>query len=155
MRRLASLACFVLLAVTATGCGHRRTVVFASGVFVGTTVASHHDHEIIVYEPAPVLISRRYERVPPPNEPAFDYAAARSALAAANLGACRAAGTPRGYGHASVTFSPSGNVIRIVVDAPGGLSPDAVACIGRELGTATVPPFAGRDVTVGTGWVIR
>jgi hypothetical protein len=172
MRPLASAACLVLAVATLsstalTGCGPRGAAVFVTGVFVGAALASHEDHEVIVYEPSPVVIAGPYEYVPPPAPPArervptdpppatFDIGAARNSLGAARVARCRAEGAPRGYGHARVTFTPGGNVSRVVVESPTGMSPDAVACIGRELGGASVPPFDGRDVTVGTGWLIR
>lgn len=168
MRRLAPLACVLVLAAGTAGCGHRGVAVFATGVFVGAAIASHHEHEhVIVYEPAPVVISEPYEYVPPPPPPArervpseppapsFDPAAARNALGNTNVAVCKASGAPQGYGHGKVTFAPDGHVVRVVVDSPAGMTADAVSCIGRELGTAVVPPFGGRDMTMGTNWLIR
>lgn len=87
--------------------------------------------------------------------PGFDAKSARAALSEVDLAPCRAAGAPRGYGHAKVTFNPDGSASKVVVDTPSGLSPEAVKCIGDRLGAVSVPEYAGSLVTVGSTWFIR
>ena len=84
----------------------------------------------------------------------LDAPAALASLHEADVASCALVGAPRGFGHARVTFAPSGGVSLVVVDGPGGLSPEAVACIGDRLGRATAPAFEGGQVTVGTSWFI-
>jgi hypothetical protein len=45
-------------------------------------------------------------------------------------------------------------VAKVAVDAPGGMSPRAVECIGLALGHAAVPEFTGAPVTVGAGFYV-
>jgi hypothetical protein len=97
--------------------------------------------------------------VPPPlPEPppviAFDATATRDALARVDLSECRAAGAPRGYGHAKATVNPSGDVSKVVVEEPSGMPPAAVQCIGAALGRVTVPEFTGSYVVVGTTFFV-
>jgi len=82
---------------------------------------------------------------------AFDPDAARTSLHAVDLSACRADGAG-GDGHARVTFSPTGDIGSVVIDAPRGLGPEAVTCIGSRLGTAHVPAFDGSAITAGIGY---
>jgi hypothetical protein len=107
-------------------------------------------HRVYVGQPAPLAPS------PPPgiSPPAFDAKAARSALADVELDACRAAGAPRGYGHAKATINPSGDISKVVVDEPAGMSVGAVKCIGDAIGRVTVPEFSGSFVTVGTTYFV-
>jgi hypothetical protein len=100
----------------------------------------------------PPLAASRRDRVPDEDDeaPPFDAAKARTALSSVDLSACRAAGAPRGYGHATATFNPAGNISKVVLDSPSNLPAGAVQCIGNALGTATVPVFRGSLVTVGT-----
>jgi hypothetical protein len=110
---------------------------------------------------APRVLAPRPARVPPASASRaetstgrFDAPAARAAVAAQDLRTCRARGVATGWGHANVTFAPGGNVERVDIDAPAGLSADAVACLGEKLGAAVAPPFAGAAFTVGTTWFI-
>lgn len=90
----------------------------------------------------------------PSELPQFDPVAARVALNAVDAAPCRAAGLPSGRGHAFVTFDPDGSISKVVVDAPSGLSPEAVECVGRALGAARVKPFRGGHVSVGAVWTL-
>ncbi|HEY8076330.1 MAG TPA: hypothetical protein VIF62_19530 [Labilithrix sp.] len=157
MRRL--LLLLVLLCFV-PGC--RGAGWFVGGALLGAAIASSHQHTEVVYEPIYVY-SGPSVYVPPPPPPAredppgppppsFDQAAARNALDAIDLEDC---GAPRGYGHARVTFAAAGNVTKVVVDSPSGLSAEAVACIGQRLGTAEVPAFEGAPVAVGRTWRVR
>lgn len=165
MRRLLPFL-FVLLFVPAmSGC--RGAGFFAAGIVTGAIIASHpHHREVIVYEPEVVYVPAptvyvpppappARETPPPPRGPAFDQGAARASLGAVDLSECKGRGAPAGYGHARVTFVPGGNVEKVVVDGPSGLSPDAVSCIGQALGTAEVPPFDGAAVAVPTTWLVK
>jgi len=104
--------------------------------------------------PAPLPPASPRDRVPTNEGPrSFDPVVARVALSGVDLTSCRDAGVPSGnFGHAQVTFASSGNVERIAVDGPAGLSAEAVGCVGAALGRATVPPFRGSAVTVPTTW---
>lgn len=120
-------------------------VVVQQAVYVNTGASS----------PPPLAASRR-DRVPDDEDeaPPFDAAKARTTLASVDLSACRAAGAPRGYGHATATFNPAGNISKVVLDTPSNLSASAVQCIGNALGTVTVPVFRGSLITVGTSWFV-
>ena len=98
-------------------------------------------------EPAPASPSA----LPPPP---FDAKAARRALAGVELDACRAAGAPRGYGHAKATIDPSGDISKVIIDEPAGMSVAVVKCIGDAIGRVTVPEFTGSFVTVGTTYFV-
>jgi hypothetical protein len=109
--------------------------------------------------PAPIVVpppSPR-DRVPASKDalPAFDAATARAQLSAADLSSCRDLGAPAGYGHAFVTFSPDGIVTKVVVDEPPGMTPEAVRCVGDQLGAIRVRPFRGSVVTMGTVWRVQ
>lgn len=171
MRRLAVPVLVLLVLASTTGCGPRGAALFAGGALVGAAIVSAHDHRPhvhdddddvrIVYVPAttvyvPPPAPPERDRVPEADATArFDAVAARNAFAQIDLSACRDAGAPHGYGHAKVTFTERGNVAKVVVDGPAGLSSTAVACVGERLGTAEVPAFVGPDVTVGTTYYVR
>jgi hypothetical protein len=99
--------------------------------------------------PAPTPRSTRDE-VKDSGLPAFDPQAARVALNNIDVSGCREAGAPKGYGHAMVTFNPDGRISKVHIDVPTGLSQDAASCIGDRMGTATITPFKGSLVTMGT-----
>lgn len=114
-------------------------------------------------EPEPVVYSNVYVYGQPPapgpnreNSPAttdlppFDPHAARAALNEIDVTACQETGAPHGFGHAKVVFNPDGRISKVVVDEPSGLSQQAAKCIGDRLGTATVPPFKGGFIAMGT-----
>lgn len=121
------------------------------------------ESERIYYQPIyyvngpapPPLPASAKDRVTDDRLQSFDAQSARAALGAVDLGECRAAGAPRGYGHAKVTFNPDGKASKVVVDTPDGLSDAAVKCIGDRLGAVTVPEYEGSYVTVGTTWFVR
>ena len=107
---------------------------------------------IYVVQPAPLVPAPATPPVVPP--PAFDAKTARNALAGVELAACRAAGAPRGFGHAKATVNPSGDISKVVIDEPAGMSVGAVKCIGDAIGRVTVPEFSGSFVTVGTTYFV-
>ena len=87
---------------------------------------------------------------PAPALPAFDAAAAKRALGQSALSAssCRKGDDPRGTAEVIVTFAPSGRVTSANVNgAPYGGTATG-GCIAETLRGASVPPFAGRHVTV-------
>jgi len=139
MKRL-FLPLAVLLFVSSTGCRHRH----ASNV-----VYLQQQPAAVVVSPAtpPVLV----EGASAP----FDRDAATKALGAVDLSACRAEGAPATTVHASVTYAPEGNISRVTVDRPAGLTVGALSCIGRLLGAARVPVFEGDAVTVSRSYTIR
>lgn len=103
--------------------------------------------------PPPPLAPSPRDRAEPATLPSFDPIAARVALSAIDVSACRDAGVPAGTrGHAFVTVDPDGTSSKVVIDEPAGLSPAAVDCVGRALGAVKVKPFRGSHVTVGTTW---
>jgi hypothetical protein len=162
MRRIL-LVSLALLFVPALG-GCRGAGWFLGGALVGAAIASHTTTEVVyepiyvvsgpsVYVPPPAPPARETPPEPPP--PGFDAPAARASLDGVDLDACHDAGAPRGYGHAKITFSSEGNVTKVVVDSPPGLSAEAVSCIGQRLGSAAVPAYVGAPVTVGKTWLVR
>jgi hypothetical protein len=103
--------------------------------------------------PAPQRPSAEREAVA--DLPSFDPHAARQSLDGIDVSSCAVAGAKRGFGHAKVTMSPDGRITKVIVDEPSGLSDDAAKCIGERLGTATIRPFKGNLVTVGTTYYVR
>lgn len=158
---------FLLLVLLLTsGCGRAGfgVAMFATGVLVGASSHHHHHRRVtyvevdappptVIVVPAPQSPSSR-DAVPAPLPPSFDPIRARNALGNVDLTKCRAEGAPSVHGHAKVTYLPSGNISKVVIDQPGGLSLSAVTCIGRELGLARVESFEGTEVTVGTTWFV-
>jgi hypothetical protein len=115
-----------------------------------------HEREVVYVTAAPVAYLPSSPRDAVPESPAsFDSAAGRRALEVAPVSECRARGLPVGYGHAKVTFGPSGHASNVLIDAPSGLKPEAVACVGETLGAVFIPPFDGAPVMVGTTWFVR
>jgi len=97
----------------------------------------------------------RAEREAPVELASFDPHAARRALDAIDVSPCKAAGARSGFGHAKVTMNPDGTASKVVVDEPTGMTPEAAKCVGDRLGTATVGPFRGSMVTVGTSFLVK
>ncbi len=178
MKRLSLLFLMVFLLLGSTGCG-RHGLAVLGGVIVGAAIvdaaSSHHhyghyehyEHETTyvyvnngstayVNSPGAAALPRSTRDDPPDGTglPAFDPTAARSALAAVELSKCSAVGAPRSYGHAIVTINPSGDISKVVVDEPGGMSAMAVGCIGDEIGKVRVAPFRGSLVNMGTTWYV-
>jgi hypothetical protein len=93
----------------------------------------------------------------PTREPAptLDPRVLRAAVERVDLSPCRAEGVPDGYGHARLTLRPEGSVSKVTIDAPSGMTPEAVRCLGKELGDARVPPFSGSPITVGMTFLVR
>jgi hypothetical protein len=181
LRTLLPLA--ALLTVGASGCAHPvlgDAALFGTGLATGALLATDSptryerpdDREYPVYRqttfPKPVYVvapedgtlvlpptPERYaapERVAPP--PPFDAIRARTELARVDLTSCRETPAPRGYGHAKVTFNPSGDISKVVIDEPARLTPEAAKCIGDAIGRTTIPTFDGSLVTVGTTWLV-
>ncbi len=177
MRRLLQLLALVPSLAALTACGpstygsracepHRDSTdapVEIAALLIGTAIvaaehaeARNEEHEAArdaaenVPPPAvPSLLASPRDSVAEGAPPRFDGMAARAALARVDLGPCRAsAGAPRGYGHAKVTFAPSGGVAEVLIDGPTGLGDGVVACVGGRLGQARVGPFTGAPTTV-------
>ena len=166
--KLTNVALVSLAAVFATGCfGRGAPGPFFAPALLATAIIGMESHteqehpepeEVPVY-PGEYVVDPQmaFESPPPPAPPAappFDANAARNALASVDLAACRAAGAPRGYGHAKVTVIPSGDISKVVIEEPSGMSPAATQCIGAAIGRVTVPEFGGRFVTVGTTFFV-
>lgn len=151
---------------------HRSDAVdmIAAGLFVGAAIVDLAASASRSPEPEPVPVYRTYtyDTTPTPPtprsardavpedaaSPLFDAHAARAALNAVDVSSCRSAGAPAGYGHARVTVNPDGVVSKVVVDEPRGLSAAAAKCLGDRIGAATVPPYRGSLVTMGTSFRI-
>lgn len=88
---------------------------------------------------------------PEPQAPPFNAAAAQEALdaAAGRAAGCLAAGEPAGLARVNVTFAPSGNVTVASVVGPPFAGTPTGGCIARAFRSAQVPPFDGKNVTVG------
>jgi hypothetical protein len=178
MKRLVSgIVLAGVLAVGGAGCMHNGHVhrssgveVLAVGLLAGAAIASAastpepEPHTIYVNNvyyvngPPPERVAQPRplkERDTPDELPSFDPHAARGALNAIDVSGCQAAGAKQGFGHAKVTMNPDGRVSKVVVDEPAGLPPEAARCIGDRIGTATVAPFKGSLVTVGTTYHVR
>lgn len=162
MNRWLPVALLLSIPLT-TGC-FRGAVALGTGMLVGAAIVANEDRpreEVVVYQSAPpVYVVTQPARVaPPPPQPPpavpFDPTAARESLENVDLGACRAAGAPLGYGHARVTFRPDGTVSHVAIDSPAGLSDPAVRCIGAALGTATAPVFDGAPAAVPVPFYVR
>lgn len=115
---------------------------------------------VIAREDGTLVIPQRVEvapvarPAPPPPPPSFDALRARQELAQVQLAKCRESGAPRGYGHAKVTFNPSGDISKVVIDEPGAMAAPAAKCIGDAIGKTTIPIFNGSLVTVGTTYFV-
>lgn len=86
---------------------------------------------------------------PKDDGPAFDAAAAATALKAVELVKCKVAGGPRGEGHVSVTFAPEGGATEVVVDGGPYVRSPVERCISGQFKGARVPAFKGEPVKVG------
>jgi hypothetical protein len=144
--------------------------VFA-GIVVGAAVAELAQSEperapepVVVYPqtvyvygapPAPLPRSARDTAPEVDALPAFDPQVARTALNAVDVSPCARSGAPRGYGHAKVILNPDGRISKVTIDEPESMSADAIKCVGDRLGAATVPPFRGSLVTMGTTFNVR
>jgi hypothetical protein len=87
--------------------------------------------------------------------PAFDPQVARTALNDVDVAPCRLSGAPLGYGHAKVILNPDGRISMVTIDEPASMPADAIKCVGDRLGAASVPPFRGSLVTMGTTFNVR
>jgi hypothetical protein len=155
------------LLLLTTSCIRGGGALLGAAVLTGWAVANasqHHEPEtvyvdrvVVVHEPAPAPSAPPAPPPPPPPAPAraFDVTAARIALEQSGVAECREQGVPRGYVHARVRFANSGTVAGVVIDAPAGLSSQAVTCIGDRITAAMAPPFDG-EVTpwIGQSWFV-
>lgn len=174
-RPTVALASIVALAaVLTTGCYGKAgpdgfllaTAVVTGAVVVAASEHAEHERELAwererdeapiyprIYVVQPAAAAPLAPASAPPAPP-FDAQAARHALADVELDACRAAGAPRGYGHAKATINPSGDISKVVIDEPAGMSVAVVKCIGDAIGRVKVPEFTGSFVTVGTTYFV-
>jgi len=154
----------LLFVLFASGCGRGGfgVAMFATGMIVGAASHSHHHRTHVTYvevdaPPRTVIVAppaSPRDAVPPSEASSFDPIDARNSLAKVDLAKCRNEGAPSVHGHANVTYVPGGNISKVLIDKPAGLSLSAVTCIGRELGTARIDSFDGAEVTVGTSFFI-
>jgi len=82
-----------------------------------------------------------------PSKTPFDPSAARSALTGAQLGPARCGERATGRVRVTVTFAPSGRVVRALVD-DGLQGTPAGSCVARGLQGVQVPAFDGDPQTV-------
>jgi hypothetical protein len=166
-KRLAWVLPLLLLTTSCT----RGGAALGAGVLAGWAIASatqHHEPEtvyidrvVVVHDPAPAprmepppVLPPAPPPPPPPARP-FDATQAKISLEQTNVAACRSQGVPRGYVHARVRFGNAGEVSRVVIDEPAGLSAEAVACIGERISTASAPPFDGESApSIGMSWFV-
>lgn len=90
------------------------------------------------------------------DSPAFDRAAASSALATAagSASSCKQPDGPTGSGKVTVTFAPTGRATNAVVT--GDLAGTPVGgCVARIFRNARVPPFSGEPITVARSFTIN
>jgi hypothetical protein len=85
---------------------------------------------------------------PSPGPTFFRLGAGRGTLARLDLGQCSDLGLPSGYMRMRVTFHPNGRVSHAAVQSDMPPSRAALACIGHQLMSISVPPFDGRAVTL-------
>jgi hypothetical protein len=109
------------------------------------------------YDPArplpPAQISMPVTAADPPHHP-LDPALALAAVRAVDVSSCSEGG-PGGYCHVRVTFGANGHPVGVLLEAPPGLPQPAVDCVQRQFGTASVPPFDGSPMRVGTSFYVR
>jgi hypothetical protein len=149
---------FALLLVT-SGCVRGGGAAFGFGMVTGAVLvaceAPYPERVVVVQEPPVLLAVGAPPAMDPPREPRrFDATAAKVALERANLAECQAQGLPSGYVHLHATFARTGAVTKVVVDAPSGLSPDAVACVGHAVAEIAIPPYEGDGVSLGVSWFV-
>ena len=132
-----------LASLLATGCARTDTVAPTA---VSGLAASPEAWAAAAQEPASSSQAEQAAR--------FDVNEAHHRLSGVDLSKCREAGAPRGFGHAKVSFKPSGDIAKVIIDEPFALRPKAAKCVGDELATATIPVFSGDLVTVGTTWYV-
>jgi len=161
MSSLARMSWVIPLVVLGTGCV-RGPGLFGLGVVTGAAVvastAPYGERVVVVETPPPVLMAvpaPSSAKLPPPEPRRFDATAAKGVLDGIDLSECHAMGLPRGYLHARATFANTGAVTKVVVDAPSGLSPSAVSCVGRAVSSVAVPAYDGDEgVTMGASWFV-
>jgi hypothetical protein len=154
VRRWVWVLPFLLLTTSCIRGGAALGVAALAGWAIASS-SQHHEPEtvyvdrvVVVHEPAPAPAAPAPPPAPPPPPPpsrarAFDVTGARVALEQSGVAECREEGVPRGYVHARVRFANSGTVAGVVIDAPAGLSSQAVTCIGDRITAAMAPPFDG------------
>ena len=124
-----------------------------------TPVADEERRALAVANDTPLYIAEiphQPPRVtaPEPTHTPFDSAAALAAIHDVDLSPCSARGAARSYGHARITFDPTGRASAVLIDSPAGMTSDAVTCIGNALGQASAPPFDGAPITVGASYFV-
>ncbi len=131
--------------------GDREYPVYRQAAYQPIYVIAREDGTLVLPQGQP---RQAKAAPPPPAPPSFDALRARNELAQVDLTKCRETGAPRGFGHAKVTFNPSGDISKVVIDEPAQMPASAAKCIGDEIGRSTIPVFSGSLVTVGTTWFV-
>jgi hypothetical protein len=84
----------------------------------------------------------------------FNKDAALTALKSVDLVKCKVSGGPRGEGHVTVTFAPSGAATGAAVDRGPFVKSPVERCIVAAYKKASVPAFKGDAVSVGKSFRI-
>ncbi len=92
---------------------------------------------------------------PPPDQGAmFNKDAALNALKAVDLVKCKVSGGPRGEGHITVTYAPTGSASNAAVDRGPFVKTPVERCIVAAYKKTSVPAFKGDAVSVGKSFRI-
>jgi hypothetical protein len=90
-----------------------------------------------------------------PSHAAFDPVPVLNAIDRLDLSRCLSSGALIGWGHARMTFEPTGEVSTVVVESAVGLPDAAVECLRAELASVTATRFEGDPVTIGASYFVR
>lgn len=107
---------------------------------------------------APPVLAKGPAKTPKPT-PAdasamFNKDAALQALKGIDLIKCKVSGGPRGEGHITVTFAPTGSASAVAVDKGPFVKSPVERCIVAAYKKASVPAFRGDAVSVGKSFRI-
>lgn len=157
---MGKIASFFALLLLATGCVHPQSTeeyepdsepaaapepVVSRDVVIGADDPVEPPSASAVSS-APVLVWSEVRL--PPDPVLFRLGAGLGALGHIDLGTCRDQGLPPGYVHMHLTFRRTGRVVRAAVETPVAPPPEALACIGEQIESTTVPVFDGGDVSL-------
>jgi hypothetical protein len=85
----------------------------------------------------------------------FDRGFVARALSQVNISMCATPNGPRGPGHVSLTFHPSGMVAAVTIDQPPFRGTSVGACIAAQFAQIQIPPFTGAPVRVGKSFSLN
>lgn len=90
-----------------------------------------------------------------PDAGSFPYSAASDAFAKIDISSCSQDAGPRGVGHMTVTFTPTGEVQRVRVDRQPFAGTPVGACVALKFRSVRVPAFEGPSVEVSGAFSLR